>query len=206
MPGGREAEHHPGEKRDTERKGEHPAIDRNVVDPRDTSGAQCLNRGNGQVREQKPETAAQDREHQAFREQLQHQPAAAGAERSADRHLLLANGRAHEQQVRDVCAGDEDDDRDGGEQREERRADRTDDLFFELDDLRGLVRTRIGILLGEPLRDRLHLGRRLSDRDVGFEPGDHREEVAAARRVGGIQRDGAPELYFARREKEIRPA
>ena len=110
-----------------------------------------------------PRPPPSDREHEAFREQLQHQPAAAGAERSADRHLLLANGRAHEQQVRDVCAGDQDDDRDGGEQREQGRADRTDDLFFELDDLRGLVRTRIGILLGEPLGDRLHLGRRLSE-------------------------------------------
>ena len=81
---------------------------------------------------------------------------------------------------------------------------RTDHLFFQRDDLRRLVRTRIGILLGEPLRDRLQLGRRPSDRGFGFEPGDHREEVAAASRVRGIQRDGAPELDFARREKEIR--
>ena len=70
----------------------------------------------GQVREQNPENATRDREHEAFREQLQHQPAAAGPERCADRDLFLADGRAHEQQVRNVRACDENDDRNGREQ------------------------------------------------------------------------------------------
>ena len=54
-----------------------------------------------------PSDAAEDREQHALGEQLREQPAAAHAEREAQRDLAPALERAREQQIRDVRAGDE---------------------------------------------------------------------------------------------------
>ena len=51
-----------------------------------------------------PGETADARQQQAFGDHLPHEPRAAGAERRAHRHFALARRRAHEQQVRDVHA------------------------------------------------------------------------------------------------------
>ncbi len=75
-----------------------------------------------------PERHAADGEDQALDQQLAHEPAAAGAERRSDRHLLLARRGAGEQHVRDVAARDEQQQADGGGERVERRAELADDV------------------------------------------------------------------------------
>ena len=55
------------------------------------------------------EHAAGQRQHDALGEQLADDAAARAADRGADRDLAPASGRAHEQQVGDVGAGDEQD-------------------------------------------------------------------------------------------------
>ena len=60
--------------------------------------------------------SADEREHRRFGEQLRDEPAAARADRRANRHLAGARSAAREQQVRDVDAGDQ--------QHEQRRAER----------------------------------------------------------------------------------
>ena len=59
---------------------------------------------------------------------------ASGAERAPDRHLALPHRRAREQQVRDVRAGDEQDEADRGEQRQQRRTHVADQVVVQRDD------------------------------------------------------------------------
>ena len=54
-----------------------------------------------------PERRTERREEQALGDELPRQPSAPGAEREPHRHLALAHGRAREQQVGDVRAGDQ---------------------------------------------------------------------------------------------------
>ena len=67
-------------------------------------------------------------ENEAFGQQLPHHPQAAGAERGTHGDLALASFGAREQQVRDVRAGDEQEERDRAEQQPDRAADRSDDF------------------------------------------------------------------------------
>ena len=70
-----------------------------------------------------PEHAAGQREQDAFGQQLPDDAAASRADGRADRDLALAARRAHEQQVGDVRARDQQDEADGAEQDPERRPD-----------------------------------------------------------------------------------
>ena len=60
-------------------------------------------------RQDQPEQRARAGQHDAFGQHLRHQPAAAGAERGADRDLLLPRRGPRQQQVREVGADDQHD-------------------------------------------------------------------------------------------------
>jgi hypothetical protein len=68
------------------------------------------------------ERASGERQHEALRQHLADDAPAAGADRKSHRHLPLPGRAAGQQQVGDVCAHDEQDDRDGGEEDAERGA------------------------------------------------------------------------------------
>ena len=78
-----------------------------VVDARQVSRTQGQQRADAPSAQNKAGQAADDAEHQALGEELAHQTSAAGADGSADGDLPLTRGRAGEQQVRDVGAGDQ---------------------------------------------------------------------------------------------------
>ena len=65
-------------------------------------------------------TACKRHDH-ALDEQLTEEPAAIRAERMADGHLTLAAGGANQQQVRDVGAGNQENEPDRGQEHEQRR-------------------------------------------------------------------------------------
>ena len=70
----------------------------------------------GAIREREPGRSAGERQQRALGDELPDEPRAPGAERRPDGHLGLARGRPREQQVRDVDAGDQQDEADGAEQ------------------------------------------------------------------------------------------
>ncbi len=111
-----------------------------------------------------PSTPAREREDDALRQQLPHQPAAAGADRGAQRNLPLPAGCAHEQQVGDVRARDQEDEADGAEQHVQRRADVGDERFAEELRRETVVGRERRKLLAEDLGRRLQLGLRLLER------------------------------------------
>ena len=88
-------------------------------------------RANAERAEAEAEHAAGQRQHHALGQQLPNDAAAAGADRRADRDLALAARGAHEQQVRDVGAGDQQHKADRAQQDEQRRPDVADDLVLQ---------------------------------------------------------------------------
>ena len=80
------------------------------------------------IGEEETRGAAQQREHERLGDDLPHQPGAAGAERGADGELASPRGRAAEHQVRQVGAGDEQDEADRAGQHRERALDAADHL------------------------------------------------------------------------------
>ena len=69
-------------------------------------------------------------------QQLPRDPPPAGAERGVDRQLLLPAFRAHEEQIGDVRAGDEQNEADRAEQHPQHAADVADDVHRERPDVR----------------------------------------------------------------------
>ena len=75
--------------------------------PREIRGREQREEAQQPDGQQQAERAADHGEQQRLGDELSEQPAAAGAERRAHRHLPLPGDRAREQQVGDVGAGDE---------------------------------------------------------------------------------------------------
>ena len=151
-------------------------------------------------REREAEGGAERGEQQAFEQQLTRDGRAAGAEGGTDRELRLARVGAHEQEVGDVHAADEEHEGHAALQEEERGADRTDALFLHAADVHGHARAfseGLGLRRGSldvALLDCLGLGIRLARGHTGLEatrragcrhhsdPGDSPQR--AARRAG----------------------
>ena len=100
---------------------------------------------------------------QAFGEQRAPQRAGARAERRANRQLAFAPHRARENQIRDVRAGDDEDQCRRGEQHQQDGSRRRGDLIAQLhrvDPEVGLRRIRLRMLLDDGAVDGAQLGAR----------------------------------------------
>ena len=128
-------------------------------------------------RAEEAEPAAGDGEKQALGEEQAHEARAGGAERDADRDLVPPRQRPREEKVRDVGAGDEEDEPDGGEEDEDLRARASDEVLAQRDEARaGLVGVAV---LAEAAGERAELRLRLRGGDAGGEPRDDVEVVRA---------------------------
>ena len=111
-------------------------------------------------------------EHGAFGQELPQHPPPPGANRLADRELLLALRAAHEEQIRNVGARDQEHRTDGPEQHEQRGPRLVRELLLQVghEELRAAVRIRQLALQVE--RERVHLGLCCSVRHARREPRD----------------------------------
>ena len=128
-----------------------------------------------------PSERAAAREHDAFGQHLRDEPPPAGAERGADRDLLLPRRRPREQQVRQVRAHDQHHHADGAGEHPQRQADPAADLFgaaasrsprklLRLRDARA-VSCAASVLISACAP---------AARDAGLQAADHRHRVAPA--------------------------
>ena len=150
-------------KRDS--KDDHGAIHAHIVEPGDPlrlHADENLDPPNGK---QQPETGAEQTEHHAFSEKLPDQPAAAGAECGANGHFRLARGRAGEQQVGDVDAGNQEHEAYGAEQHEYRPADVAHHRLEQRDSGEVQPCVRVRVLGRKLLTDGLNFGGNLLRRD-----------------------------------------
>ncbi len=93
--------------------------------------AERLQRPDPAEGEPESDDRAERGDHERFREELADDPSAAGAERRAHRHLARARRASPEQQIGDVHAGEQEQQRGCGEDDEQRRPEIADDLRDE---------------------------------------------------------------------------
>ena len=144
---GNETEEQASQQRDHEREEQDDAVDLDFVEARQTVGRRPHQQRQAAARDRDAEHAAEQPERDAFRQQRARDLAAAGAKRRADGKLLVPALRAHETQIRDVRARDEQHHPDRAEQDPQHLADIAD----------GVLDQRIDI--GRHLQVVIHLAR-----------------------------------------------
>ena len=161
-----------------DRHRQYPRIDGDLGHPRDRQRAQRLD---APRREEDAQGAAERGDHQALDEPLRDRPAARLTEGAADGEIEAASGGPHEQQIREVRAGDEQEQADGAEQHQQRPPESVaDDVLDERDEagapaaLAGRHRRR------DLRRDRLQLAIGRLDRHAGRESREDVELVVQA--------------------------
>ena len=104
-----------------------------------------------------------------------------GADRRPDRQFAFAAGGAGEQQVRDVCAADQQDDADDADEQQGRGAKlAADERLVQRLDRDAAAFVGGGEVLGESVGDHRKVGSGRFNRHAGFHPPDHSELVQRA--------------------------
>ena len=101
---------------------------------------------------------------------MPNEAAARCSEGEPERELALPSRGLHEEEIRDVAAGDEEKNGDGAEEHEQRHARIADEIRVERCDARAGVGIRFGMIALEPGRDRGELRRRGGERRVRPQP------------------------------------
>ena len=117
-----------GADRDRQREQQHDRIERDLVQPRQLRRLQVDEQLDAAVGERGADGAADQRDDQRLRHQLPGHAPGFGAEREADRQLLLPRLGAHQEQVGDVRARDQQHEADRAEQNPQHRADVADHI------------------------------------------------------------------------------
>jgi hypothetical protein len=139
--------------------------------------------------EKQAERAANAGEQQAFGQQLAKNAQATGAERGANREFAGTDHGAGEQQISHVGASDEQQEADGCKKNDKQRLHVADDVFFQRQNGDAFVLVGFRIFLREMLRDRIHIGLSLRERNTGLEASD----------------DVSAEIDVAIAERNVRP-
>jgi hypothetical protein len=179
-----------------------------------TSWARCSTDVHAPAREQQTQAAAQRRQHQRLGKQLPRQAPAPGAERGAQCDLAPPDGAARQQQVREVGAGDQQNQPHGPEQHPQGRprlVDRVVEHGLEPHDFLGVVGRKCQLQLPG---DGGHLGARPGHADAEPQPSDRPDVVDVARlhriRLGVFvphrcrQTGAHPEIHPAERPESLR--
>ena len=198
----RQPEQYAGHKRDRQREAEHAQVECNLVQPRYPQRAKCLYDADSRFTQQKPGAAAEEREKDAFGEELSREPPLPCAQRRAQREFPAPRERARQQQIGHVGARDQQHHSDSAEQQEQGSARVTRYLQGERLDTRIEPPFALRKLLFFPAGKRVQLRLGLARRNARSQPRHHRKVRRAARLVGQIQRD--PELRLSRKIHEGR--
>src|SRR5215470_3034773 len=188
LQGGREAENDAGDDGGPEREEQDGEVNGDGMQAWDASREEAEQRVFGKKENDESGDAADKREKQAFGKQLARETRTGRAECLPNGHFAAAGAGAGQEKVGDVGAADEQDERDGTQEKNERLADVADDGFFQRDEadrpggFGGIVG---GKLLLERGDERIEAVLGLVEREAGLDARDDiREKAPAAHRVG----------------------
>ncbi len=120
-----------GQQRDAEREEQDQRVDADFCGARQPVGRVGDERADAGIGQAEADDAAGERERQALRQELPRDSARARAERGMNRQFLLPRFGAHQEQVGDVGAGDEQHEADRAEEHPEHAPDVADDVSRE---------------------------------------------------------------------------
>src|SRR5262245_7369867 len=180
----REAEEDSGHYGNDQRENQHARIDAEMIVARHHPSRflrqrdlESLDTPSG---EQNADRSANERQDDAFGQQLPDDPAPGGAKRQPQRNLFHSPRRAGKRQIGDIGAGDQQHERDRGHYHQRRRFIFAHGVFEDRENSHAPPGVRVRILLFQPSGDRVQIGLRLPDRDAFFQPPDHQAKVIAA--------------------------
>ena len=207
-----QAEHDAGDEREREGEQQHGHVQRGFGRAWNLRRAQRDQRLDAPHADREPGRRAGERQDDPLGQQLRDDAAASRAKRRANGELAPPRRRAHQQQVRDVGARNQEQQDDARLQNEERRADVADELIAQSDRISAeAARLRERLKLRQAFEvarhDRLELSVRLVDGRPGAQARDHRAELIAAALVGHLlrrERERNEQRDVARRNLEVR--
>jgi hypothetical protein len=201
---GGEAEQQPAEDREQRREAEHARVQPDLFrghrvrdEQAGTAEVQPAQQPHAAPRHGHADSAAEQGEESALRQELAHQARAARAQRRADGHFPPPRRRAREQQVGHVRARDQQHGEHGAQQHEERRPALRHHLLPERNDVERQAAPEAGLLLGERARDGRDIPPRLLERQTVAQAGRD-AEVADAAGVHARARAGAGRVLAER--------
>jgi hypothetical protein len=173
---------------DAECEREHAPVERDLERARNADRVAGEERAEAGVAERGAECAADERKQHTFGQKLTQQPEAAGAEGRTDRELFLPRLGPRQNQVREVGAGDQQNEADRALQHPQRRADGADDITLQrlrLDHVSGrgspVRHVEVGPSRLLPFVDQpIDVGLCRLRRHAGLQASDQEQEVAAA--------------------------
>src|ERR1051326_3389470 len=160
---------------------------------REVDGDEGEQRRGAEVGEQDAESAAGRAEQEALRSQLAYDAAAAAADGCADGEFARAGRRANQEQITDIGAGDEKQERNGRKEREHRLAVFGGERIAEADGagMPAIIAIRIfGVDFAE---ERFQFGGRAGDGNAGREPADGGAVVVRTILGGGVDPQRKPQ-------------
>ncbi len=154
--------------RDVEVDGlEERRIDAVSVRERDT------HEGKSDGREGYSECSAEQGKEECLNEELAEEARAVGTECLPDGNVAPGLGGSHEEEIRDIHAGDEKYQNNRTHQAEHCRAERADKFGVQRHERDALVAVVAGVSGSDALRDRLHIGARCGESNAGTETAQH---------------------------------
>ncbi len=206
-----QAEEQPGNERDAEREEQHQRVDADLGGPRQSIRRIGDENAQAGVGQDEANDAARQREREALREELPRDSAPAGAERGMNREFLLPRFGPHEEQVRDVRAGDEQHEADGPEEHPKDAPDVADHVNRQ----RANIGTNLHVVEHlaretarhrEPLRhdrdEARDVGVRLLDRHSRLQSSDALIAEVSDVELGAIEAEGKDKLRILIEEAE----
>jgi hypothetical protein len=200
-----DAEHQAGKQRDRERKTEDHRVHARLLQSRDVFRQDAFEDSRTPVRDRETNAAADQPNHCALSQQLPRDARARRAEDRSDANLVAPTGRACEQQVGDVRAGDEQYEGDRAEQDERGIPHLRHDAFVKAAHPRRHVAVGLRPDLLEALGDSRQIRLGLRRRDARPHPPDRAEEVRARRlQLPWREVERQPELRSSRPQRQLR--
>jgi len=183
------------------RHGEHREVEADVGDARHLGRRRSDEQVHTPAGQQGAGSPARQRQDHALDQRLADEPPARRAERGPNRQLPLARGRPGEHQVGDVGAGDEQHERHGAEDDENRPPGAADHLLHQRHHRRAPPGVKGRIVQLELMRDAGHFGLGALDRDAILEPAERHRVAARARAIRPVERHRLPVLLVAQRHR-----
>ena len=194
----RQPEQQSGQQRYDQREHHDRRIDPDLIRPGEIARVERGHRPDAPEGQPQAQHAAGEREQQALGQELAHESLPAGSQRGAHRDLLRPRGRAGEQQVGDVGAGDQQHEPHRTQEHQQGRPDRSGRAVAQRCGEQAPIRgVGIGVLGLELLGQGADLRRRLLHGHADPQPGDEVEALVRPLAVGeliGLEHDRRPQL------------
>jgi hypothetical protein len=192
---------------DARGEGEDLEVETGVLQADDVGGERGSCDRHEPHRDQNAGAAAERGKDGPFRQQLARHSQPSRAERDADGDFLLPPGRPRQEQVRDVAARDQQDERDAGEEQNDRAAELLDDFAVQRLNVRAVAAAELRHLFFDAAGDGGHFRLRLRDRDAVAQSRHYPQVMTAPIQLDRLG-DRRPEVRrraaLAPRELEVR--